>query len=326
MPNEEKKLVASIENVPEAVEDRDEIERQNVERDAKEKENKEATEKVTQEKIDKEIQRELGKMIKKSKRNGGWGKLTIDIRYRLQLIWIYRVPIFILLVTFGLIVPLLIRLSNLIPTITSEFTNTPTATIGLSLAPQRNSTSTEAFIPAEIFTPNSTPTENSTLTPLPPEITDAKGVSMVFVPAGEFLAGNDQQLVSVYLDPFYIDKYEATNSSYNECVKAGLCKAPPDTKMASVPYYNNPVYNNYPVLWINLDMAKQYCDWRSARIPTGMEWEKAARGINGRIYPWGNLLGEKPLANFCDIGASCYLKPIWKINDGYVLASPVDSF
>jgi formylglycine-generating enzyme required for sulfatase activity len=229
------------------------------------------------------------------------------------------------------------HLVTVTPTNTTTFTSPQLTLIKVS------STST--------FTPVSpTKTEMSTLAPTvtqqPTEITDEKGVKMVFVPEGDAIIGADPVEAckdsaykdwceenmknnpprTVFIDSFFIDKYEVTNSSYKKCAKEGICNAPSDTKLTSVDYYNNSYYDNYPVVWAYIDMAKQYCAWRGARLPTGSEWEKAARGTDGRTYPWGNFLDDTPRANFCDIGASCWWRGTWKINDGFVLTSPVDSF
>jgi formylglycine-generating enzyme required for sulfatase activity len=289
-------------------------ERETAEKATREKAEREAAEKVTQEKNKKEVEREFEKSIKKAKRDLRWKKFKTNIRYRLQLIWIYRVPILILLVTFGLIVPLLIRLSNLIPKITSEFNNTPTATIGLSLVPQQNLTSTEAFIPTEIFTPSSIPTENFTPAPLLTEIADDEDVPMVLVSEGEFIAGSVGVERKVYLDTFYIDKYEVTNFQYSKCVLNGKCRTPADSKLGDYDYYGNPQYDNFPVVWVNSEMAQDYCEWREARLPSVLEWEKAARGTDGRLYPWGNDLDNVKRANS------------YSSTDGYQITSPVGSF
>lgn len=146
--------------------------------------------------------------------------------------------------------------------------------------------------------PSLTPTETTmpTATPLPTEITDASGVQMVLVPAGAFTMGSDLQgrekpVHSVYLDAFYIDKFEVTNAQYKMCDLNGPCASPnktgSDTRSS---YYGNPQYVDYPVIWVDWNMAKSYCDWREsgARLPIEAEWEKAARGTEERIYPWGD--------------------------------------
>lgn len=131
----------------------------------------------------------------------------------------------------------------------------------------------------------------------------------------------------VSLDSYYIDKYEVTNSAYKECVKSGDCSGPVETILASVQYYGNSKYDNYPVVWITQKMAMQYCEWRGARLPSGLEWEKAARGQNGLTYPWGNALDGVPRVNFCDVGA-CFdgYDRSWLVVDGYILTAPVGSF
>ncbi|HMU94377.1 MAG TPA: bifunctional serine/threonine-protein kinase/formylglycine-generating enzyme family protein [Anaerolineales bacterium] len=125
-------------------------------------------------------------------------------------------------------------------------------------------------------------------TPLAAEITDSKNAVMVLVPEGDFVMGSDngdedeRPVHTVYLDEFYIDKYEVTNSDYRVCVVDGVCKPPQD-----MTNYNNPEYENHPVVYVDWEMARTYCDWRDAQLPTEAQWEKAARGMDARTYPWG---------------------------------------
>ena len=97
----------------------------------------------------------------------------------------------------------------------------------------------------------------------------------------------------VSLDAFYIDKYEVTNALYKNCVDAGGCTLPGD-----VSKYNNSQYANHPVVYVDWDQATAYCTWRGVRLPTEAEWEKAARGLSGELYPWGNNAPNKDLANY----------------------------
>jgi serine/threonine-protein kinase len=127
------------------------------------------------------------------------------------------------------------------------------------------------------------------------EITDDKGTVMVFVPSGEFAMGSDtalplveQPIHMVEVPDYYIDKFEVTNEQYAACVNENICELP--TKLSSLThasYYDNPQFANFPVVFIQWADAKQYCEWRGARLLTEAEWEKAARGTDGRTYPWG---------------------------------------
>jgi serine/threonine protein kinase len=147
------------------------------------------------------------------------------------------------------------------------------------------------------------PTEAPVLT----EIKDQKNVTMVLIPSGEFTMGTDasgdvgsRPAHKVFLDAFYIDKYEVTNAAYDACVYAVECRRPLQTGSATRnTYFNNEVFANHPVIYVDWKMAKAYCEWRGARLPTEAEWEKAARGMEDeRIYPWGDTEKDCSLGNF----------------------------
>ena len=140
------------------------------------------------------------------------------------------------------------------------------------------------------------------------EFIDAKGVSMRLVPAGNFIMGsdngyeNERPVHTVYLDDFYIDTYEVTNASYKACVDAGACQPPNQTSsFTRDSYFDNSEYDNYPVVFVDWEDARSYCQWRGVGIdlPTEAQWEKAARGTDGRIYPWGNTI-DQTYANYND--------------------------
>ncbi len=134
---------------------------------------------------------------------------------------------------------------------------------------------------------------------------DLDPVSMITIPAGEFLMGNpegkgredERPQRSVYLDAFAIDQVEVTNERYMAFVKAIGHRTPPN------PYGTGPLQSikgieQLPVVQTTWYDAKAYCSWAKKRLPTEAEWEKAARGTDGRLYPWGNEPPTAKRANF----------------------------
>jgi serine/threonine-protein kinase len=120
------------------------------------------------------------------------------------------------------------------------------------------------------------------------------GMEMVYVPAGEFAMGSEngdsdeKPVHSVYLDGYWIDKTEVTNGMYQKCVQSGGCMAPHGvSSYTHDSYYGNATYENYPVIKVDWNQASAYCQWAGGRLPSEADWEKAARGPDGRTYPWG---------------------------------------
>jgi formylglycine-generating enzyme required for sulfatase activity len=206
---------------------------------------------------------------------------------------------------------------NILPIPTAGKSVTQLSVIKITLTPSPI-TPTKTIKPSVTLTETQTPSLISTLWPT--EITDAKGVKMVLVPAGKFTMGVDSAtacknysgwldcektyeknapLQSISLSDYYIDKYEVTNAKYRDCVTAKECNAPTELKLGNINYYGNEIYNDYPVVWVSRDMAVQYCTWRgnNVHLPTSAEWEKAARGTDKRIYPWGNESDLESKAN-----------------------------
>ena len=136
---------------------------------------------------------------------------------------------------------------------------------------------------------------------------------------------DEAPLHSVFLDSFYIDKYEVTNYQYRSCVTEGYCEKPSKSNSwTQESYYDNPKFDDYPVIYVSWEDALSYCSWRGLRLPTEAEWEKAARGPEALIFPWGDTFTE-PLANICD--KSCtFNRPHLDIDDRYVDTSPVGFF
>jgi len=94
---------------------------------------------------------------------------------------------------------------------------------------------------------------------------------------------------TVLLPEFWIDRAEVTNVSYRACVAAKACSPPSG---GDPNYYRDPAYDNYPIVFVSWNDADKYCRWVGKRLPTEAEWEKAARGTDGRIWPWGNALKD----------------------------------
>lgn len=121
---------------------------------------------------------------------------------------------------------------------------------------------------------------------------------MVSIAAGEFFMGCnkkvDQQCdgdegsgKQVYLDAYAIDTNEVTVAEYRRCVQAGTCSTTGLTQYASC-NWNQSGRENHPINCVDWQQAQTYCQWAGKRLPTEAEWEKAARGTDERIYPWGN--------------------------------------
>ena len=120
---------------------------------------------------------------------------------------------------------------------------------------------------------------------------------MVSIPAGPFIRGTDQggfdehPQRTLVLDAFAIDRYEVTNFQYQQFVDAtGHRKSGPPARYAKNMSKMQGI--NQPVVYVSWEDAEAYCHWKGKRLPTEAEWEKAMRGTDGRLWPWGNV--EQP--------------------------------
>ena len=119
----------------------------------------------------------------------------------------------------------------------------------------------------------------------------SSGYSMMGSEYGDLLASNNTKPYHlVYVDPFYMDVLEVTNSDYAVCVAAGVCREPESiASKTRADYYTNPTFAAFPVVNVTWQDAADYCEFVNKRLPTEAEWERAARGISdNRRYPWGN--------------------------------------
>lgn len=106
---------------------------------------------------------------------------------------------------------------------------------------------------------------------------------------------------TVAVNAFKIDKFEVTNAQYRTCVKSGKCTELSQEGFDTIPdYYTNTAYDEYPVAFATFEQAQAYCTAQDKRLPTEAEWEAAARGSDGRTYPWGEAAPDCTMAHYGD--------------------------
>ncbi len=130
-------------------------------------------------------------------------------------------------------------------------------------------------------------------------------VPMIVIPAGEFLMGNKEGVgrkdewpqQKIFLNEYLIDKFEVTNSQYLKFIKE-TGHRPPLNPYGEGNLTSAEGIESLPVVRINWYDAVEYCQWNGKRLPTEAEWEKAARGTDGRLFPWGNKPPSPDRVNF----------------------------
>jgi formylglycine-generating enzyme required for sulfatase activity len=236
----------------------------------------------------------------------------------------------------------------------AAMTDTPSATPTL--------TATLTYTPSLTATPTLSPGEAARARALagvttnadwaPYSEPDARGVNMVLVPAGSFTMGSTAEEIEAGFQmcqaaadngaacqrawfedegpahtqevaAFWIDQTEVSRAMYAECVAAGACTETPPSDFSTDP--------DQPINRITWFQARDYCAWRGGRLPSEAEWEYAARGPDGLIFPWGDeFIGEA--ANHCDgncgeadwSGGYNYVNE--ENDDGYAVTAPVGAY
>ncbi len=170
-------------------------------------------------------------------------------------------------------------------------------------------------IPAETPVTPAAQVQEAPVTPVSEE------TNMVLIPAGEFEMGCDKggdpmeaPVHKVQVDAFNIDKFEVTNADYKKFIDDGGYQKKElwsnegwawkeKSKITAPQYFNESKYNGaeQPVCGISWYEAEAYANWVGKRLPTEAEWEKAAKGTDGRKFPWGNDY-KKGLCNNKDEG------------------------
>lgn len=177
-------------------------------------------------------------------------------------------------------------------------------------------TSRDAAVTAPTIVSAAPPASSGPAMPAPPPASASASASasppaappgMLLVPEGTTVVGQDEQgelderpAHKVTLPAFWLDETEVTNEAYQRCVEARVCQ-PPDPKSARAnklgddKQFRRP---RQPVSSISHDDARAYCQHVGKRLPTEAEWERAARGDDGRTYPWGEAFPTKAHAVF----------------------------
>lgn len=120
-----------------------------------------------------------------------------------------------------------------------------------------------------------------------------KGGEMIVIPAGPFLFGQGKMEVNIPR-PYCIDRTEVTVAAWNRCVADGACTGYDDWERCQAPDPTRspnqcfPDRDDYPANFVDWFRAESFCRWAGKRLAFGAEWEKAARGTDGRNYPWGD--------------------------------------
>src|SRR5262249_8083182 len=141
---------------------------------------------------------------------------------------------------------------------------------------------------------------------LAPDAGSACPEGMVSIPAIDTFNmgsayGNSDEMPqhNVRLSAFCMDKTEVTVAAYQRCVDEKQCEPAGGKNVSQSCNRDNPGREKHPINCVNWDQAVKYCKWAGGQLPTEAQWEYAARGTDGRTYPWGNELPQASRLNAC---------------------------
>jgi formylglycine-generating enzyme required for sulfatase activity/serine/threonine protein kinase len=208
-------------------------------------------------------------------------------------------------------------------------------------------------------TPTATAAPPPVAAPAPPPVVPPPArpkttcaADMVYIPGGQFFMGSDDGLPmekpshNVKLTPFCIGIHEVTTASYLACSNEGKCKrASKVNEWTGITGVDHKAYDplcnidavgtrgQHPINCVDWERADTYCKAHDGRLPTEAEWEFAARGPDGRQYPWGDEAPSSKYLNAC--GSECVAwglahnapqRAMYKSDDGWATTAPVGSF
>ena len=156
------------------------------------------------------------------------------------------------------------------------------------------------------------------------------GAELTFIPGATFLMGSSTSDLladedelpqhEVTLGEFYIYTYEVTNQMYAACVDAGGCMSVETFDVGPTSHFEDPDFEDFPVVGVDWVMARDYCSWAGSRLPTEAEWELASRGPESLLYPWGE---EEPTCDYVNMGG-CLIPPDTQQIGHYLMGNSPD--
>jgi formylglycine-generating enzyme required for sulfatase activity len=214
----------------------------------------------------------------------------------------------------------------------ANFVLTNTAAPALIIETATQPSTSAVVDPSTVLTSTPVVSASQTLSASdPPSARDKRvnpidGATFIYIPPGEFTLGLTAEQVLIlqplcttqmcrelisksYPDQqtkitrgYWIYRTEVSNSAYAKCLQATICTELQDNGINYTKdnYFESSGFADYPVVWVEWAQAKTYCEWAGGRLPTSAEWEYAARGTGGKLFPWGDAT---PTANHANVNS-----------------------